>query len=308
MILVAMGLLANPVIAAPGTPDQDVTSVPVSSTVQWLDWWPVPVGLAALLVFLWLPDRRLQNPRLRQWSYAPAAGLFFFVAILLGGLLGQQVAWSLLGLTPEQMESIDMRSMFLLMLGNYVGQGVVLLLVPGLAFRRAVAANPGRPPMTWWRSGAVGVGSLVLFWPLVLGGALLTGLVVSLVTGQPLPEIAHGTLEQLQSQERFGGWMIAVIALIVLAAPMWEEAVYRGLLQESIRRHPLLASSSPWVAVLLTSNVFTLVHASVVDVRGLAGLFILSLGFGWVFLRTGRLLAGIVMHSAFNVFNLLLVL
>jgi len=62
------------------------------------------------------------------------------------------------------------------------------------------------------------------------------------------------------------------------------------------------------MAIVITSILFAIMHGAVVDVRGLFALFVLSLGFGWVYLKTGRLLASIVMHAGFNVINLVQVL
>jgi len=56
----------------------------------------------------------------------------------------------------------------------------------------------------------------------------------------------------------------------------------------------------------LASLVFTAMHVGAVDPHGLAGLFVLSLGFGWVYAKTGRLTASITMHMAFNAGNILL--
>ena len=62
-----------------------------------------------------------------------------------------------------------------------------------------------------------------------------------------------------------------------------------------------------WPAILTTSVLFTLVHlGAVTSVDGLLALFVLSIGFGWVYEKTGRLSASITMHAAFNLANLLL--
>ena len=42
------------------------------------------------------------------------------------------------------------------------------------------------------------------------------------------------------------------------------------------------------------------------DWQGLPSLFVLSLGLGWIFTKTGRLIAPIIVHMLFNGFNLLM--
>jgi membrane protease YdiL (CAAX protease family) len=64
------------------------------------------------------------------------------------------------------------------------------------------------------------------------------------------------------------------------------------------------------LAMIAASGLFALVHWNAVPVDARAGalpaLFVLGLLFGWLFERTGRLLASITAHAAFNAANLLL--
>ena len=154
-----------------------------------------------------------------------------------------------------------------------------------------------------------GIGGLILFYPMVLLVSTVVGLVVMWVIGRSLPEMGHATLVQLQAAaETADIWFVILLIMIAVATPVIEEIMYRGLLQEGIRRSLLTAGESPWMAIVITSILFAIMHGAVVDVRGLFALFVLSLGFGWVYLKTGRLLASIVMHAGFNVINLVQVL
>jgi membrane protease YdiL (CAAX protease family) len=86
----------------------------------------------------------------------------------------------------------------------------------------------------------------------------------------------------------------------VIAAPVLEEVLYRGLLQDAIRR----ATGRPWISITVTSLVFMMMHASIADWHALPPLFVLSLGLGWAYERTGRLATPIIMHAGFNLANL----
>ena len=67
----------------------------------------------------------------------------------------------------------------------------------------------------------------------------------------------------------------------------------RGIVQQLLRQ----LAYPPWGAIAITSGVFALMHLSVADPYAVVPLFVLSLGFGWAFERTGRLAAPIVMQA-----------
>ncbi len=87
-------------------------------------------------------------------------------------------------------------------------------------------------------------------------------------------------------------------------APLLEEVMYRGLVQQVLRQ----LGVRPWPAIVLTSAAFAAMHWSIASPHALVPLFVLSLGFGWAYERSGRLLAPFVMHALFNLGNLLLAL
>ena len=57
---------------------------------------------------------------------------------------------------------------------------------------------------------------------------------------------------------------------------------------------------------VIASVIFALAHLTVVPPHGLAALFVLSLGFGWAYEKTGSLWAPFTMHALFNAGNLIL--
>ena len=150
---------------------------------------------------------------------------------------------------------------------------------------------------------------MIIALPVTLAAAQVAGILIEWSTGQSFNEIGHGTLLQIkEAAESPDTVLVLVVAMVVLVTPIWEEILYRGMLQEAIRSHPLAENESPWVAIVITSLIFTTMHGAVVDLRGLVALFVLSLGFGWIYSRTGRLTTCIVMHAAFNAFNILFVI
>jgi membrane protease YdiL (CAAX protease family) len=96
-----------------------------------------------------------------------------------------------------------------------------------------------------------------------------------------------------------GGWLLGLVAVVVIGAPFVEELMYRGLLQGALVRR-----LNDAVAVVAVAAFFALIHFRWVE---LPGLFVFGLILGVCALRTGRLGMGIVAHMAFNATGLLLV-
>ncbi len=96
-----------------------------------------------------------------------------------------------------------------------------------------------------------------------------------------------------------GGWLVGLVAIVVIGAPFVEELVYRGLLQGALVRRVNDA-----VAVVAVAAFFALIHFRWVE---FPGLFVFGVILGVCALRTGRLGMGIVAHMAFNATGLMLV-
>jgi membrane protease YdiL (CAAX protease family) len=121
------------------------------------------------------------------------------------------------------------------------------------------------------------------------------------VSGESPDPIAHATLQLLVDSER-DGWLVVLLGLVILVVPIVEELLYRGLLQDALVR----AGLGRWGGIGLTGLAFALMHYTAAAPHAVAALFVLGLGFGWAYERTGRLIAPIVMHVLFNLGNVLL--
>ena len=84
------------------------------------------------------------------------------------------------------------------------------------------------------------------------------------------------------------------LAVVAVAAPLWEEAIFRGFLLAS------LASRVPrrW-AIVGSAVVFALAHFAP---HRAAALLLLGLLFGWLYSRTGSLGAAVLAHSLWNLY------
>jgi membrane protease YdiL (CAAX protease family) len=128
--------------------------------------------------------------------------------------------------------------------------------------------------------------------------AQLTLLATSLVLehfGVPHPD-KHPLIQILS--ERPPVWVRAMIALsAVVMAPISEELLFRGLVQSAFRK----ATGMPWLAVLVASALFALVHPW----WSMPAIFVLSLLIGILYERTRSLWAAIVIHALFNGYSLI---
>jgi len=96
-----------------------------------------------------------------------------------------------------------------------------------------------------------------------------------------------------------GGWLLVLVLVVVVGAPIVEEIVYRGLLQGAARRR-----FNDVVAVIGVAAFFALIHFRPVEYPGL---FVFGLVLGTCALVTNRLGMSIVTHMAFNATALLLI-
>lgn len=82
-----------------------------------------------------------------------------------------------------------------------------------------------------------------------------------------------------------------LVALAVLAAPVVEEILFRGLVYQGLRQ-----TLTPLRAALLSSVLFTIVHPEL----SAPGVFLLAMVNAVLLERTGRLWPGILVHAGYN--------
>jgi membrane protease YdiL (CAAX protease family) len=124
-----------------------------------------------------------------------------------------------------------------------------------------------------------------------LGGALLlANIAASALLGPPARDLeiisgSHGVVERI------------VLAIsVILAAPVIEEALFRGLLQGTLETR-----MRPWFAIIAAALPFALLHGP----RPALFFFFWSLPVGWVTWRTSSIRPGIVVHAINNLVGLI---
>lgn len=96
-----------------------------------------------------------------------------------------------------------------------------------------------------------------------------------------------------------GAWIIVLVLIVVVGAPIVEELVYRGFIHGSLQ-----GRFSDGLALLGAAVWFTLIHFTPVE---FPGLFAFAIVLGLCFHGTGRLGMAIAAHMAFNATGLILV-
>jgi len=307
----APGPAGTELAAAPGAA-ADVASDPVeaqgwSATVyMWL-----AAGTVIALAALHARGRRplaLGGDRVR-WPLAPAPSLFLVAVLMMAGAAAASGAMQLSGAaTPGGVRDSAIAS-----LANY---GTQLLLMSGIwwalsgaLMQRAeapvdgVAARPGSAASGRARAAAVGALAMAVAWPLTQATGVIASTVQRSVTGTDAPDTAHRTLEAMgQSGDPL--WIAAMGVVAVLLAPLVEEIVYRGALQQALKG----IGVPRVIALLAASALFSLAHwGSLVagaEAGALAMLMVLGVVFGWTYERTGSLWAPFAAHATFNAANL----
>lgn len=196
----------------------------------------------------------------------------------------------------------------------FVLQGAVALIAsasgavpPGLlitlAFVIAGAITaPGTLLVLWRRRvprllASVGLrsslGSVLRALPMgLVAGALAAGFAFLYIRGFEQFEWFRTAKQMMESPLEIGDESaISLLVLAIVAAPLFEEFIFRGLVYTGLRR-----STGPVVAVLGSAALFAMVHPPV-SVLPVFGLGVVA---AWSFERTRSLVAPIAAHALYN--------
>tara|TARA_B100001175_G_C19427626_1_gene599449 strand:- start:39 stop:779 length:741 start_codon:yes stop_codon:yes gene_type:complete len=107
------------------------------------------------------------------------------------------------------------------------------------------------------------------------------------IFGEPMTNTDIGTTWDSSSLEIF----LAFVGICILT-PIGEELMFRGYVLDSINR-----VHGKWPAILISAVIFGLVH---IDPYTIGMATIGGVLYGWIRIRTGSLIPGIVAHSMWN--------
>jgi membrane protease YdiL (CAAX protease family) len=143
--------------------------------------------------------------------------------------------------------------------------------------------------------------TFAVFVPIALVVAAISHAILVFAGLESQSNLGHSTLEQLADTSwGFSAWV--VVLCVTLGAGIVEELMYRGLILPAF--NTVIGGKSPWRAIVATSVVFAVMHIGAAESSAILGLFVLSIGLCWARVKSGGILAPIVIHILFNAINI----
>lgn len=184
---------------------------------------------------------------------------------------------------------------------------VVQIVVYTLSIAGVVWMVRNEPGVRWRQLGIhgqhlfrcifLGIGSYLCALPCIV----VVGMIQTRIMKQ-VPTSQNGVFS-LFAHPPSGAQLLALLLLVCVVGPLFEELVFRGVLYGSLRQ----VMPRP-AAMVVSAAIFALVHA---DLPALLPIFILALFMAFVFEKTGSLVPSAVMHMMQNtttfIFTLFLV-
>lgn len=280
--------------------------------LDWVALGMLPAGVVAVGVIIWrgwlrkgvLAAGPAREVGLHGYDLAVAIGLMFLGMAAYPVAVGQLIDGSQ---TQELSTTVQV---LLVMLGQLMLQGPAaayfLLRVSfthhGLAKAGIVTRSPARDLL-------LGLGALIVSICIVMSVMVIASLIGAML-GYPAPELGHELLQTLRDSDSVQATVLLAVAIVVLA-PLFEELIFRGLLQSVLLA--MLGKSHRWLVVLIAATLFTLTHIGPatfdasqtggVSPHALPALCVLGVILGYLYERTGSLWPSIVVHAGFNALN-----
>jgi len=252
------------------------------------------VGLCILVTWLvrfggFAALRKAPTRRHRGWFiFCPLGILFFwFVSMSLAGTIINAVFRS----QPREMrETISYPVNAVL----EIARSAAMLTIAHKAFARRLKGF-GIKPGSLIKDIPFSFMHLLAVFPLIQMGLWAILVIGHYFKGPDFELDVHQSLDLLT--EAGVGTQIIVAIFAVVIVPIFEELLFRGFFQTSLSSD----SGKPWVAIVVTSAFFALMH--VPNYTHMPALFFLSCGLGYAYERSGSLFRPILMHVFFNGFS-----
>ena len=149
--------------------------------------------------------------------------------------------------------------------------------------------------------------NLLTIWPLIITTIILTMFFGQRIWGQEYQMQQHQELELITEYSQLP-LRIIIVVVAVIVAPLIEELLFRGLVQTmlhsvlenlkfEIQNSKLRSGGPAWLAIAISSGLFTTMHA---NPGHWPALFVLGMCLGYAYEKSGSLLRPIFIHSFFN--------
>lgn len=137
-------------------------------------------------------------------------------------------------------------------------------------------------------------------WPFVAISLFLVALIGRLIMGSDFEMDKNEGLVVLLEYKQLSLRILMIVFAAVLT-PIFEELVFRGLLQTYLRE---TLGYKPWTSILFVAAIFAVLH----PLMHFPGIFILAVAMGYTYEKSGSLLRPILIHCFFNSWQIALAL
>jgi hypothetical protein len=277
--------------------------------IQQLPLWVAAVGIIVFFIILkspFLKTTALHHGPNRSIGLAPADLLIALGLLIFAAAAFVLFAQLLNALSPPAADQAStLRTVTLTLLSQFMTLGPLAAYLLWRASRvhrglRRIGLVPRRPIF----ETKLAATALVFTIPLLFA-LLIIASAVGILLGYPPRTIGHVLLDTLaQSNSPLATALLLLSAIVI--APIFEECVYRGLLQSTLAEW--LGRSRRGLAIFLAAFLFAIVHLGATPPHAIPALFAFGLILGYLYERTGSLLPSILLHAGFNAFNVAMVL
>jgi len=176
----------------------------------------------------------------------------------------------------------------------------IILALAGVFLRKAAHAGVGDFSVDTGSAATMGLNFLrglllmVVLVPLVSVVGVLNALFLETIGA----DMSEQHVVQMMREEASPLFAALLYFMVLFAAPVWEEFIFRGVLYNGLRR-----SLGRDEAILVSALIFGLIHGAVL---AFLPIFLLAAFMAYAYERTGSLLAPIAMHFLYNLLNIIL--
>ena len=273
LVFTVLGLV-GPVVMIAWTPDPATglgtpTALLVALGIYLIGW-------GALITTIVVPARgRVRPPRSALGFLELLAAAFTFIAPDAVALLAP--------VSPEVRLGVMLGARLLIAVG-------LLVYAEAIRRERDPSADVAFRLRGALRDAGLGVGAVLAALPAVHGVSALTQYVLIEWFGRS-PEV-QWIVKELRRPDLPEAQIVLLVLLAIVAAPVFEEVLFRGFLQGSLRR-PL----GRWGAIVVSALLFGAIHGTL---DAILPLVVLGVVLAMIHDRARSLVAPIAGHAAFN--------
>ena len=209
-------------------------------------------------------------------------------ALILGAYLVLQFAATIAAVVVLDLDPAER-------MGDLVALGVIFSAIPcTFLVLRILGHEPGIDPRSWLALSPVRATTLLGWVALACVLLQLADLATVEFGHSPIPPVMESIIETTR-------YTILLWFALVIAAPVFEEVLFRGFLYEGLRRTRMGAGGT----IVVTTLLWTLLHVAQYDLYFLTLIALIGILLGIARERTGSLYVPLAIHAVNNLLSTL---